>query len=89
MVSFFNVLGVVFWVFGLVTCSAAKGAMHETNGMVQVAIGTVCLIGAALLDEMRRHRPPPPPPILGPGDKAPAKAWSSRPAKPPWWKFFS
>lgn len=88
MVSFLNLMGVVFWFVGLTSCTLAKGAMHETNGMMQVLVGTVCVIGAAVLDEMRRHRPRPPPPVLGPGDKATDKAWTSRPTKSFWSKLF-
>lgn len=76
MVTFFNVLGIIFWALGMVTCSVAKGAMHETNGLVNVLIGTICLVAAALLDELRKHRAPaarPATPIPGPGDLARAR----------------
>lgn len=73
MVSFFNTLGVIFWALGLVTCSVAKGAMHETNGLMNVLIGTICLAAAAILDEMRKRHTPPATPIPGPGDLARAR----------------
>ncbi|MBU0752391.1 MAG: hypothetical protein KJ787_14045 [Gammaproteobacteria bacterium] len=54
MVSLFNVLGLLFWIFGLGSCTLAKGAIQETGGLLMFLIGTVLVVGAAVLDQLRK-----------------------------------
>lgn len=49
MVIFFDVVGLLFWIAALGTCSIAKGAPHEIEGMIAFLIGTVLICAAALL----------------------------------------
>lgn len=71
MVSLFNIFGVICWVAGIGACNVAKGAIHESNGLVLCLIGSVFLVGAAIIDELRKARikKKPPEEMLGPGDK--------------------
>ncbi len=86
MVTFFNLAGVGLWLIGLASCGIAKGALHEGNGLMQCLIGTVFIVGAAVIDEMRRAHAPKisPEQSKGPGDKNPEQnkiPWR-KPAKP-------
>lgn len=67
MILLFNIFGVICWVAGIGACTAAKGALHESNGLVLCLIGTVFLVGAAVISELRRGRNPPPPAIPATG----------------------
>lgn len=70
MVTFFNFAGLIFWVSGIGACATARGAMHESTGSLMILTGTVFIVGAALLNEMRTARAKPMPDhLLGPGDK--------------------
>jgi hypothetical protein len=73
VVTFFNLAGIALWVSGLASCGMAKGALHESNGLMQCLIGTVFIVGAALIGEVRRAHAPkiPPEQLKGPGDKKP------------------
>lgn len=73
MISLFNIFGVICWVAGIGACNVAKGAIHESNGLVLCLIGSVFLVGAAIIDELRKGRAKkiPPEALLGPGDKPP------------------
>lgn len=71
MATLFKVLGAVFWIVAMGSCAVSKSVMQETAGILLVGIGSLFLVGAALLDELRAVRwaiKPPAPPIKGPGD---------------------
>lgn len=59
MVSLFNLLGVLFWLIGLASFASARGAIHESSALIALGIGSMFIIGAALLHELQRHRPAP------------------------------
>lgn len=74
MVTLFNLLGVFFWLAALGSCVTSRSVLHETAGLLYVAVGALFLVGAALIDELRavvRAIRPPPPAAKGPGDLAP------------------
>lgn len=54
MVSMFNIFGAFFWLTSLVSCAASRSAMQETVAILQVLIGAVFFVGAALIDELRK-----------------------------------
>lgn len=67
-------VGVVFFLLSVVSCSASKSAMHDTNGLLLIAIGAVFLVGGSVLDELQRLRAgsvKPPATLQGPCDKDP------------------
>lgn len=79
MASLFTFAGVCFWLIGFTACTVAKSTMHDSTAGIFLLIGTVFMVGAALLREIRefRHAIKPPVQPKGPGDIAPrtTKRW--------------
>lgn len=67
MVSIFNVAGVLFCALGAVMCLLVR----FDSGLIAIGVGAVFLVGAAVVDELRKRlaliaRPDY---MLGPGDR--------------------
>lgn len=58
MGSFLQIIGLVFFVLAVPACGAAKSAMHETNGLLCIAIGALFFVGGSMISELRQLRPP-------------------------------
>ena len=69
----FTILGVIFWVTALGACTLSKSAMQETVAMLQICVGAVFFVGAAIIDELRKINRPAEKPVPGPGDLKPKK----------------
>ncbi len=71
MISFFNFAGLLFWLSGLGACALSRGAIQESNGNLMILTGTLFVVGAAILDELRKSRRHDAShnKLLGPGDK--------------------
>lgn len=69
MVSLFNSLGTIFWMLSIAACAASKSAIHETVALLELTIGAIFFVGAALIDELRKlNRPVQNPPPSAPAD---------------------
>lgn len=52
MITFLNLLTLLFWFFGVAAFVFSKGAPHEIEALIIILIGFITCCGAAILDRL-------------------------------------
>lgn len=56
MKTFFTVVGLFLYVSALFGCLGAKTSIHEIQSSITAVIGTIFLVGAALMESIQKFR---------------------------------